>query len=224
MIICAKCGAEAEGGATCPRCGSALPADRSAKALTLASSIIGAACGLSASAGLLVDYARNGSFGWSLVGLASSALAWLLVGFPFLTYRRPALFLPVMGAGSIAYLWALDALTGGRRWFLPIALPIALAAMASGALSTLLCLKAKRRGPNVGAFVLIGCALTCLAVDAILSSRIGGAASLTWSAIVAASALPVAGLLLGIQQRLRQPEPEPEPVAPQPLPANSSSK
>jgi hypothetical protein len=204
MILCTKCGAESEGGATCPRCGAALPADRSAKPLALASGIIGAGCGLSALIDLIVDYAQGGAFGWSLIGLASSALAWILVGFPMLSYRKPGLYLPIMGGAVLAYLWILDALTGASGWFLSLALPIALAAMASGALSALLCVKAKQRGPNIGAFVLIGCTVACLAIDGILSLHYRGVLSLTWSAIVAVSALPVAFLLFGIQGRLRQ--------------------
>jgi hypothetical protein len=204
MIVCMKCGAEAEGGSTCPRCGADLPADRSAKALNLASGIIGAACGFIASIGLIADYSRNGAFGWSLIGLASSVAAWVLIGFPMLTYRKPGLFLPVMGAAALAYLWVLDWLTGASGWFFFIALPIAVAAMVSGALSALLCVKAKRRGPNIAAFILFGCTLACVAVDAVLSLHFRSALSLTWSAIVVVAALPVAFLLLGIQGRLRQ--------------------
>jgi hypothetical protein len=203
MTICTSCGAEAEGGDTCPRCGAALPADRSAKGLALASGIVGAACGLGASAQLIVDYAAHGAFTWSLIGLASCALAWILIGFPMLTYRRPSLFLIAMGASAVAYLRVLERLVGGS-WFLPLALPIALAAMASGCLSVLLCLRAKRRGPNVASFILFGVILACLAVENILSLHFRGAWSFTWSAIVAASALPTAVLLLGIQKRLRQ--------------------
>jgi hypothetical protein len=214
MIICRNCGAESEGGATCPRCGASLPADRSAKALAIASGVIGALCGIAASVDLIVDYARDGSFEWSYIGLASSALAWLLIGFPMLSYRRPGIFLPVMGAAILAYLWVLDELTGASGWFLSLALPIALSAMASGALTSLLCLKARRRGPNIGAFVLVGCALACLAVEGILSLRLRGAISFTWSAMVAVAALPLAFLLLGIQARLRQPGSAQEPEAP----------
>ncbi len=202
MTICIACGAEAEGGSVCPRCGADLPADRSAKGLALASSIVGAACGLGASTQLIIDYAEHGAFSWSLISLASCALAWLLIGFPMLTYRKPALFLVVMGASVLAYLRVLDGLVGGG-WFLPLALPIALAAMASASLSVLLCLRARRRGPNVAGFILIGATLTCLAVENVLSLHYRGYWSFTWSAIVAASALPTAGLLFGIQKRLR---------------------
>jgi len=203
MTICTSCGAEAEGGDTCPRCGKDLPADRSAKSLSLAACIIGAACGLGASVQLIIDYAEHGAFSWSLVGLASCALAWLLVGFPMLTYRRPSLFLSVMGVSALAYLRILERLVGGG-WFMPIALPIALAAMASGSFSVMLCLRARRRGPNIASFILFGVTLACLAVESILSLHFRGAWSFTWSGIVAASALPTAALLLGIQRRLRQ--------------------
>jgi hypothetical protein len=203
MTLCTSCGAEAEGGDTCPRCGMALPADRSAKGLALASGIVGAACGLGASVLLIVDYAEHGAISWSLVGLASCALAWILIGFPMLTYRRPSLFLSVMGASVLAYLWILGKLIGGD-WFMPLALPITVAAMASGSLSALLCLRVKRRGPNLASFILFGATLACLAVENILSLHFQGSWSFTWSAIVAVSALPTAVLLLGIQKRLRQ--------------------
>jgi hypothetical protein len=203
MTICTKCGAESGGGATCPCCGATLPADRSAKALTLASGIIAAACGLGASIDLIVDYARSGALGSSLIGLASFALAWILVGFPMISYRKPELYLPVMGAAILAYLWILDLFTGASGWFLSLALPMTLATMASGAFSALLCVKAKQRGPNIAAFILFGCTFACLAVDGILSVHFRGFLFLTWSVIVAASALPVAFLLLGVQGRLR---------------------
>ncbi len=203
MTTCKHCGAEAEGGHSCPRCGAALPADRSAKALALASGIIGAACALAAAVDLVVDYAGNGSLGWSRICLASSVAAWLLIGFPMLNYRRPALFLVVMGATALAYLWVLDGLTGGPGWFLRLALPISLVVMASAALSTLLCVRARRRGPNVAAFILFGCTLACLGVEAILSVNEGGYIMISWSGIVAVATLPLAFLLLGLQHRLR---------------------
>ena len=203
MIICEACGAAAEGGPTCPRCGVALPADRWAKSLGLASLIIGACCAVAAAVGLIVDLAIDRGLGWSLIGVASSTLGWLLVGFPMLAYRRPGLFLPVMGLASLAYLWVLDRLTGATGWFLSLALPIGLSAIAAGTLTALLCLKARRRGPNIAAYILFGATLACLAVEGILSAHFRAALSFTWSAIVAASALPVALLLLGIQKRLR---------------------
>jgi hypothetical protein len=203
MTICPSCGAESADGDFCPRCGAKLPADRSSGLLALASGIIGAVCAVGAAVGLIVDFVLNHGFPWSLVCLASSALAWLLVGFPLLYPRRPTLFLAVMCGSSVAYLWALERLLGGH-WFLGLGLPIALAAMASASLTVFLCLRARRRGPNIAAFVLLGGTLICLAVENILSLYFSGAFSFTWSAIVAASALPTAALLLGIQNRLRQ--------------------
>jgi len=211
MTICEKCGAEAIGGSpNCPRCGVPLPPGRSARALALASLIIGAACALGAAIEMLVDYAGDGSFGFSLIGLASSAAGWLLIGFPMLTYRRPALFLPVMTATAVAYLWSLERLTGGSGWFLSLALPIALAVMAAGGLTALACLRASRRGPNIAALILLGCTVACAAIESILSLNARGSLEFGWSAIVAAAALPTALLLLGINHRLRQRSPVPE--------------
>jgi len=202
MITCPTCGAQAEGDSTCPRCGAKLPPDRSAKGLAMASDIIGAACGLSAVVQLIIDYAQNGRFGWSLIGLASCVVAWILIGFPMLVYRRPAVFLPIMAFSALAYLWILEVLTDGT-WFLPIGLPIALAAIASSILPVILSTKAKQRGPNIAAFVLVAGTIACLAIENILSLSRQGCCSITWSGIVAVAALPTAFLLLGIQRRLR---------------------
>jgi len=208
MTICGNCGAEAVGGSSnCPRCGTPLPADRSARGLGIASLAIGAVCAISAFTQALIDYSGDGRFDFSLVSLISSIAFWLLVGFPMLSYRRPALFLPVMAATIVAYLWGLERLTGGSRWFLPIALPIALAAMAAGGLTALACIKARRRGPNIAAFILIGCSVICTAIELILSLGSGGSPVAGWSAIVAAAALPTALLLLGIHHRLRRRQP-----------------
>lgn len=202
MISCAKCGAQIEGETTCPRCGEKLSPDRAARGLAIASDIIGAACGLSAGIQLVIDYAQNGRFGWSLIGLASCAVAWILIGFPLLAFRRPAVFLPIMAFSALAYLWILQVLTGGS-WFLPIGLPIGLAVIASSILPVILSIKAKQRGPNIAAFILEGGTIACLAVENVLSLHGQGGCSVTWSGIVAVAALPTAFLLLGIQRRLR---------------------
>ncbi len=208
MTLCEKCEAEAVGGSpNCPRCGEALPADRSARGLGIASIVIGAVCALSAFTQLLIDYSGDGRFDFSLVSLISSIAFWFLVGFPMLSYRRPSLFLPVMAGTIIAYLWGLERLTGGGGWFFPIALPIALAAMAAGGLTALACVRARRRGPNVAAFILFGCTAACMAIELILSLGSEKSPIVGWSAIVAAATLPTALLLLGIHHRLRRREP-----------------
>jgi hypothetical protein len=205
MTVCAKCGAEAVGGSPiCPRCGSPLPEDRAAKGLAIASLVIGAASCLSAAISMLVDYSLRGAFGPSLIGLASSAAGWMLIGFPMLTYRKPGLFLPVMAAVAIAYLWLLERLTGGSGWFLSLALPIALAGMAAGGLTAWACVRARRHGPNIAAIILLGCAVACAAIEAILTLRATGSIRFGWSAIVAAAAIPTAALLFGLNARLRR--------------------
>lgn len=202
MTACANCGTEVEGGDACPRCGTPLPMGSSARALAFTSGLIGTVLGLGASIEMIADYAAHGSFGWSLIGLASSVEAWILIGMPMLAFRKPALFLALMGASALAYLKLLEALAGGS-WFLPLALPIALAAFASAALTVFLCRRARRLGPNVAAFILLGGTIASFAVEGDLSLFLAGRLAFSWSAIVAASALPTALLLLGIQGRAR---------------------
>jgi hypothetical protein len=179
-----------------------LPADRSAKALATASEIVAAACVAAIAVQLIIDWIPDRTLDWSLIGLASTIEAWLLIGFPMLFYRSPALFLPEMGLSTVLYLWILERLTGGS-WFFSMALPLSVAAMGSAALTVLLCLRATRRGPNVAAFILIGGSIASLAVECILDLSQRGSLDLSWSLIAAVSALSVAAILLGIQHRLR---------------------
>jgi len=206
MTVCPRCGAEVEVGDACPRCEAPIPPERTARSLAVAARLTGAAFGLAAAVLMIVDITHNGTLGWSLVGLISGAEAWLLIGFPMLAHDKPRLFLPIMGVSAIAYLWGLERLTAGS-WFLSLALPLAVAAFATAALSTALCLKARTRGPNIAAFILLGCTLACGAVENVLSLGRGGHCSFTWSAIVAAVTLPTALLLLGIQARVRSARP-----------------
>jgi hypothetical protein len=183
--------------------GVRLPADREPRGLALASLIIGMVCVGGSATCALIDFVLDGAATWSVIVAVSALLGWILIGFPMACYRRPGIFLPVMAAAIFAYLRGLEQLTGGD-WFLPLALPIYIASLASAALAAFLSIRARRRGPNIGAFVLFGGTLACLAIENILSLSRRGAWSFTWSAIVAVSALSVALLLLGIQSRLRQ--------------------
>lgn len=203
MTICTTCGAQTAGGSTCPRCGAALPADRVERNLAIASRVIGTVCWIGSAAALILDFTQDKRISWSLLVAASAILGWLLIGFPMLIYRRPGLFLPVMAVAIPAYLRGIELLTGGD-WFLPLALPIYVASVVAAGMAASLSIKAKRRGPNIGAFVLFGGSFACLAIENILSLHYRGAWSFTWSAIAAAAALSVAFLLLGIQSRLRQ--------------------
>jgi hypothetical protein len=172
------------------------------KGLAFASKTIGAGCAFFALLAFIIDYAYDSRLDWALIALASSILAWLLVGFPMLVFHRPAVFLPVMGAAALAYLRIIERLLGGD-WFLSLALPLSLTAILTAALPVFLSIKAKRKGPNIGAFILFGGAIACLGIENILSFHYKGSWSFTWSAIAAFAALSLAFLLLGVQNRLR---------------------
>jgi len=173
--------------------------------LAIASLVIGIACALGAVVNMIIDYALHGFLGaMSLINLASSAAGWMLIGYPMLSYRRPALFLPVMAAVAVAYLWALERLTGGGGWFLSLALPISVSGIAIGALTAWACWRAKRHGPNIAALILLGGTAACMAIESILSLGSSGALRLGWSAIVAVAAVPTAVLLFSLNARLRR--------------------
>ncbi|MDP3177149.1 MAG: hypothetical protein Q8M76_04545, partial [Spirochaetaceae bacterium] len=187
------------GEGVCPRCGA--KAKRSGSGLV--SGILGAACGLGAAIQAVVDLSANGSLTWSRISIASCAIAWALVGLPLAGRGKPRLVSATLASSVIAYLWFLERITAPGTWFLPIGLPIAASSMTAIGAVVYVSLRARRKGPNIAAFILVGAAAVCVSVDLILSLERGTGPLLGWSIIALASALPIAALLLDIQKRIR---------------------
>jgi hypothetical protein len=184
--------------------------DRWGGNLAAASFVIAALCVSGSLALLVIDYIGDGVFGFSILAVVSAVALWLVVGFPMLEHKKPIVFLPVMAVTSIAYLWAIERLTGGSGWFLSLALPIALAAIALFGLTVFICHRSTRQGPNIAAIVILGCTAVCVVVDNVISLNDVGTLRLGWSAIVAAAAVPTAILFFGLEMRLRSRWPGPK--------------
>ena len=210
MSNCEICGAMLEGGATCPRCGAELPADRSAKALSQGfprhrrhpRSRRRIRPRLRAARGME-------GCGWSLIGLASARrCAGSSSASPCSSIGSPALFLPIMGAAILAYLWApRQPHRGLRAGSSPSPCPSALAAHGLGRPCDLAVPQGEAPGPERrGLHPRFGAPWPASPSRACSRCTFRGYSRSPGRAIVAASALPVALLLLGIQHRLRQPD------------------
>jgi hypothetical protein len=198
--LCESCGIELiRGEGDCPRCGA--KTKRSGGGLV--SGILGTVCGLGAAIQSGIDLSANGSLTWSRISIASCAVAWALAGIPLIGWKKPRLTAAAMAASVLAYLWFLERSTAPGAWFLRIAFPIAASTMASVGAIVYASLRARRKGPNIAAYILVGCAAICVSIDVILSLARGSGPLLSWSIIALVSALPIAMLLMDIQRRIR---------------------
>jgi hypothetical protein len=86
--------------------------DRWGGNLAAASFVIAALCVSGSLALLVIDYIGDGVFGFSILAVVSAVALWLVVGFPCSSIKNDCLS-SVMAVTSIAYLWAIERLTGG---------------------------------------------------------------------------------------------------------------
>lgn len=215
-MYCERCGVELEQGfAVCPLCGAAEQAEheppiteyhldepvpvepvlrrmirRSIMSIGLTVAIIL----------LIVDLGFDGGLTWSPVAIVPVIAGTVLVVFPLLFTRWLHVFLG-SATTTIVMLALLDLLSDGvLDWFVPIAVPLTLAAGMIVELHRLLL----PRLPGVikGSVALVGAGMMTAVVDLTITFHAAGTVELTWSRFVLLAVLPAAGLLVVLHRTL----------------------
>jgi hypothetical protein len=144
----------------------------------------------------------SGGITWGLYPLLSLALLWVVMGAilgifgqKHLAFGAPALAIPL-------FLIGLDLADGGLGWSVGLGLPIAILAEGIAGLVILALRASRRKGANIPAFIVLGVALLCLSIEAIIDRSLGGGVHLEWSAIVAFALVPISALLFYLHIRL----------------------
>ncbi|GAB6088962.1 hypothetical protein [Spirochaeta dissipatitropha] len=146
---------------------------------------------------LVVDWLLSGQATWSLYVGVSLAALWVYSVFPLLFYRHLWLILGASIFMTGFLMWAVDVLDPRARWFWGIGMPILAVLVLIVAMVTGFSLLSRRRGANIAAFVLLGIIGFCTAIDVITKIYVESSDPLlTWSLIIVAALLPVAGFLL----------------------------
>lgn len=98
----------------------------------------------------------------------------------------------------------LDAVTGRLRWSIRLAIPLLL--ISNLIVSALIAVirQSRNKGINLIAYVFLGAALLCIAIEGILSLFETGWLQWQWSVIVAACIMPVVVVLLFVNFRLKR--------------------
>lgn len=159
-------------------------------------------CMIAAVAILATDLINDMRLSWSPYPLLSLALL-LSILVPILLWpKNPLLYLGTELISVLAYLLAMDAVDGNLGWALQLGIPISFVAFLMTGITVAMCLKAKRRGLNVLAYVFFAAAGFCLGLESILTLYGQEPFRLYWSAITASALIPVALFLLYAHYRL----------------------
>jgi hypothetical protein len=227
MAICPNCGVElGDEASACPLCRAVLPrggGDRPARDATYPDMALDedfqglsprdrkkiflevfSICSMIAVFVLLaVNLLLDRAISWSSYPLASIALAWLGVCIPLILEKRPWLVFAVLGPALLGFVLLLDVLDGnGLSWFLLAGGPITLLTEGVVVGLTAIVAASKRKGLNVFALLLLGVAVLCLGIEAAINLNIFKRFQISWSAVVATAAVPVAGFLFYLHYRI----------------------
>lgn len=153
---------------------------------------------------LVINYSIERKLTWSLYPATGMVFGYFLLSLPLFLFRRPFF----LWFGSLVtvtlHLWVLDRLDGDLTWFVPLALPVSVAAFLILGLSIWTAFRSKRQGANLIAWILLYGSVFCVFLDMIMRLYAGAMPMPRWSLIVLAANAPLVVLLLYYHYRVDQ--------------------
>ena len=222
MNICSNCGVELEENIKqCPLCGKNLedPDDRKSEALNYPSDIIHLQkresrkniwelSGIIAFSGIavctIVDLVIGKGLKWSLYADVSIISAWLFLTFILLKFRKPWILIPGFSLTILFMLLMFDLISAKVNWFVPVGLPLTLAAAFFVCVIVILYNFARFKGFNILAIIFLSVAGFCIITEIILDKYVRGSVDVHWSLLAAVSILPIALVLLFVHYRMKK--------------------
>lgn len=132
---------------------------------------------------------------WSHYPALSLLLLWVYLAGPMLfSWRKIYLVLGLWLLGTAGFLLAIDLLTGGRDWFLPLGLPIIAILSAAGFIFAALRGLFRSRPLLAAGVTMLVAVIVIMAIDTVVNLYVDRL-NLTWSPILAAVLVPTAVFL-----------------------------
>lgn len=129
---------------------------------------------------------------WSHYPALSLILIWVYVAGPLLfTWKRIYFVLALWFIGTAGFLIAIDLLTGGRDWFIPLGLPIIVLVAMAGIFAAILSGVFKVKPLLATGIAMLVTAVIVMGIDAAVNLYVARL-NLTWSPILAAVLIPTA--------------------------------
>lgn len=223
MPYCPACGVEVDNGIlSCPLCSTGIPAINSVsseaeihyphqepktrnlkKIRSIAWTILTVLNVTAFFIVMTVNLVLTGDLSWAGYAMSGIAAEWLLSSLLMFLIHRPALIVAGFSVIITGLTVLIDIIDGYLDWFLVLALPIIGMVAAMATLAIILGRMLDHPGLSLYGYYLIIIAMFCAGLD-LLISAFTGAASMSWSLIVAASILPIATLLIVYHKFIRE--------------------
>jgi len=153
---------------------------------------------------LTVDLTLNRGVTWSVYPVIILAASLLIVLTALYFGRKPGVLMMLDFFIVSTLLISLNNFAGVPVGAVTIGTPIAFFALVSCFFAVFSSIRAKTRGANVAAYVLIGAGLFCIMTDLFLHYTLSGILMPGWSLIVLAATQPVSMILLYLHIRKKK--------------------
>ncbi len=216
MPYCPRCGVEVDTGReTCPLCDTEIPAPvretgtgesrypdvdtpgtpSNRQQRVILWSVITALMFIAFLVCLSVNLLLEDSLTWGGYAMSGIGAGWIFLSLLIWFFRNPRVIISGFFLSSTGLLALLDFIDGKHHWFLTLGLPLAGMTTLLVILSVLTGIFLQEKKANLAGFIFLYITIFCIGIDLLISGFIGEV-SLSWSFIVMASLLPLAGLLL----------------------------
>lgn len=152
----------------------------------------------------IVDLLISKNLKWSLYADVSISAAWIMLTLFLFENRKPFMLASWMMLTVMAALFLIDLIAGGKQWFLPVGLPLTMAAFITAGIIIILYRGAQFKGLNIIAAALVILSGFCIITEIILDKYLESSVQLRWSLIAAISILPVALIFFFYHYRLKK--------------------
>jgi hypothetical protein len=152
----------------------------------------------------LVDLLVSKGLKWSLYSDIAVLAIWVILTLFRFVHKRTVLLFIFILITILAALFFIDFISVDKQWFLPVGLPVTLAAFLAVGIVMVLYRTARLKGLNIIALALIVLSGFCIILEFTLDAYLNGTVHLRWSLIAAVSVIPVALVFLFYHYRLQK--------------------
>ncbi len=152
----------------------------------------------------IVDFVLSKKLTWSLYADASIIAAWISLTLILLAFKKYFIVIPGLLVTVLALLFSFNLFSPPVNWFYGIGLPVTIALFISVSIVTLLWKIAHFKGFNILAVAFLVLSGFCIVCEVFIDKYLFNKVDIRWSAIVAASILPIALILLFIHYRMKK--------------------
>ncbi|MEA1888055.1 MAG: hypothetical protein U9N72_12690 [Bacteroidota bacterium] len=153
---------------------------------------------------IIVDMVIVKGLNWSLYAVTSISGIWLFITSFVFFLKRPAMLGISLATTTLVMLVIFDLLSPPLAWFVGIGLPVSLSFWILFAIFLFILRKLGTKGFNVLAIVFIELSVLCIIIDIFIDLALMESINIDWSAITAATLVPVAGVLFFMHYRMKR--------------------